>query len=190
MATTKKRVTMSVTSGSNRLIFDFSHTPQAEFWLPVNDVVMGGISSGTMVQHSPKSAFFTGVVSLEHGGGFASVRTPPAEYNLSAFAGLTLLFKGDGKRYKLNLTDDQSGEGVLLQTKFSTTSEEWTEESFPFDEFVPTFRGRPVPDHSPLRTQSIKSFGLMISGKQSGEFSLEIATIVAYCSKHSANIKE
>jgi hypothetical protein len=30
----------------------------------------------------------------------------------------------------------------------------------------------------------------MISGKQSGEFSLEIAAIVAYCSKHPANTKE
>ena len=190
MATTKKRVSTSVTDGSNRLIFDFSNPPQAEFWLLVNDVVMGGISSGTMVQHSPKSALFTGVVSLEHGGGFASVRTPPAEYNLRVFAGLTLLFKGDGKRYKLNLTDDQSGEVVLFQATFSTTPKEWTEESFPFDRFIPMFRGRPVLDHPPLRTQSIKSFGLMISGKQSGEFSLEIAAIAAYCSTHSTNTKE
>jgi monofunctional biosynthetic peptidoglycan transglycosylase len=190
MATTTKRVTTNVTNRSNRLIFDFSDPPQAEFWLPVNDVVMGGISSGTMAQHSPKSAFFTGVVSLEHGGGFASVRTPPAEYNLSAFTGLTLLFKGDGKRYKLNLTDDQSREGLLFQANFSTTSEEWTEEFFPFDGFIPMFRGRPVLNHPPLRTQVIKSFGLMISGKQSGEFSLEIAAIAAYCSTHSTNTKE
>lgn len=178
MTTTKKTVS---TNEANRLIFDFAHEQQAELWHPVNDIVMGGISSGTMVQHSPKSVLFAGNVSLEHGGGFASVRTHPAEYNLRAFAGLTASFKGDGKSYKLNLTDDQSGEGVLFQSKFSTTSDVWAEESFPFDGFVPTFRGKLVQDHPPLRTQSIKTFGLMISGKQSGVFSLEIATIAAYC---------
>ncbi len=171
---------MNVGGGSKRPIFDFSDEHQAELWLPVNDVVMGGISSGMMAQHSPTSAHFSGIVSLEHGGGFASVRTPPAEYNLSAFAGLTVAFKGDGKSYKLTLTDDQSGAGVLFQAQFSTISDEWIEVYFRFDEFAPTFRGRLVPDHPPLRTQCIKTFGLMISGKQSGAFSLEIATVAAY----------
>ncbi len=189
--TTINQSSVDVTPGSRRrIIFDFTEPHQADLWLPVNDIVMGGASSGRMVQRAAGPALFTGAVSLDNGGGFASVRTIGTEHNLNGLAGLILAVKGDGKNYKLNLTDNRSAEGVLFQAKFSTISDEWIEVSFPFDGFIPMFRGRPVLDHPPLRTQSIKSFGLTISGKQSGEFSLEIATIVEYCSKHSANIKE
>ena len=50
----------------------------------------------------------------------------------------------------------------------------------PFTDFVPTFRGRRVQDHKPLATVSIRTFGLMISEKQVGEFSLEVAFIAAH----------
>ena len=67
------------------VIFDFSDPQTTSVWNPLNDVIMGGISMGTMKQASPTSAVFGGVVSLEQGGGFASVRTLPAEYNLEGF---------------------------------------------------------------------------------------------------------
>jgi NADH dehydrogenase [ubiquinone] 1 alpha subcomplex assembly factor 1 len=163
-----------------RMIFDSSDPQQIGLWLPVNDSVMGGLSSGAMEQASPHSALFSGVVSLENGGGFASVRTPPAEYNLSTFAGLAIRIKGDGHRYKLNLTDDRSAEGILFRLEFATKAGEWIVVSLPFDRFLPVFRGRFVADHAPLRTRCIKTFGFMIAGKQAGKFTLEIGSISAF----------
>lgn len=49
------------------VIFDFSDPQTTSLWKPLNDVIMGGRSAGTMKQASPTSAAFTGVVSLEQG---------------------------------------------------------------------------------------------------------------------------
>jgi NADH dehydrogenase [ubiquinone] 1 alpha subcomplex assembly factor 1 len=164
---------------SERVIFDFSNEQQTALWLPMNDVVMGGISSGSMTQHSSQTALFSGVVSLENGGGFASVRTRPAEYNFAGCSGLTLIVKGDGKKYKVNLTDSASRGDVLFQAKFSTVLSQWIALYIPFKDFVPTFRGRPLPDYPPLNANRIQTFGLMISEGQPGEFELEVGSVAA-----------
>jgi monofunctional biosynthetic peptidoglycan transglycosylase len=165
--------------GADLVVFDFSDPQQTALWLPINDVVMGGVSLGTMMQHTATSALFSGIVSLEHGGGFASVRTLAAEYNLGGFAGLTVVARGDGKRYKLNLTTYGSADDVLFQARFGTMPDQWIAVTIPFQDFVPTFRGRPLPDHSPLNTNRIQTFGLMISEGQAGEFELEVGSIAA-----------
>lgn len=165
---------------SERVIFDFSNEKQTALWFPMNDVVMGGISSGSMTQHSSQTALFSGVVSLEHGGGFASVRTRAAEYNLAGCSGLTLVVRGDGKRYKLNLTDCVATDDVLFQARFNTTVDEWTTVYLPLKDFTPSFRGRSVPDHPAMDTRTIRTFGLMISERQAGPFSLEITSIAAW----------
>lgn len=161
------------------VIFDFSDPQTTSLWKPLNDVIMGGRSAGTMKQASPTSAVFTGVVSLEQGGGFASVRALPAEYNLEGLSGLILSLRGDGKSYKINLTDNQGPRDVLHQDRFETRQNEWVEIRIPFTDLVPTFRGRRIQNHKPLDTGSVRTFGLMISEKQAGEFSLEVAFIAA-----------
>jgi NADH dehydrogenase [ubiquinone] 1 alpha subcomplex assembly factor 1 len=106
------------------VIFDFSDSQTTWVWKPVNDVIMGGRSTGTMKQASPTSGVFAGVVSMEHGGGFASVRTLPTQYNLEGFSGLVLSVRGDGQRYKINLTDKQLSRDVLHQARFETRENE------------------------------------------------------------------
>ncbi len=167
-------------SGHSTIVFDFSDPQQAALWLSMNDVVMGGVSTGGLAQHSDGSALFSGVVSLDQGGGFSSVRTPPAEYNLSSFHGLALVARGDGKTYKVNLTTTESFSDVLFQARFETLPDQWIAVEIPFQEFLPTFRGRTLPDHPPLNSGCIRTFGLMISEKQAGEFSLEVTTISAW----------
>jgi len=161
-------------------MFDFSDPQQAALWLSLNDVVMGGVSTGHLKQHSNASALFSGVVSLDQGGGFSSVRTPTAEYNLSGFHGLALVIRGDGKTYKVNLTSTEFFSDILFQARFETIQDQWVAVEIPFQEFLPTFRGRILPDHSPLDTSCIRIFGLMISEKQAGDFTLEVAKIFAW----------
>ena len=79
------------------VIADFSRMTAAD-WFVVNDGVMGGISSGRMRPVGDDVAAFSGHVSLENNGGFASVRTVLEPGDLSAFAGLALRVRGDGRR--------------------------------------------------------------------------------------------
>ena len=58
---------------------------------------------------------FRGVVSLENGGGFASVRSEPQDHDLSTFDGLVLKVRGDGKRYRFRLRTSRAFDGVSYQ---------------------------------------------------------------------------
>jgi NADH dehydrogenase [ubiquinone] 1 alpha subcomplex assembly factor 1 len=165
--------------GSDAVIFDFSYPLQTALWLPMNDVVMGGVSTGILSQYTSTTALFRGTVSLDHGGGFSSIRTTPAEFDLSGFRGLTLVVRGDGNRYTWNMTADGSASTVLYQVPFDTVHSQWIAIPILFADLVPTFRGRVLYDHPPLDTMRIRSFGFMISGKQAGRFALEDALITA-----------
>ncbi len=162
------------------LLYDFSDPEAAAGWVAIHDVVMGGVSSGGMEMTGDGTLVFAGEVSLENNGGFASIRSRPKEWDLSAYAGIAIRVRGDGKRYKLNLRTDASFGGIVYRVPFETGEGEWKELRFPFSDFMASFRGRAVPDAPPLDPASITSVGLLISDKQEGPFRLEIASIAAY----------
>lgn len=160
-------------------LIDFSSAAELDDWMPVNDGVMGGRSTGGLEHSADGTALFAGCVSFENGGGFASTRSKPRNFDLGGRAGLTLRVRGDGRRYKLNLKTDGQLDGVLYRVTFETRPDAWQVLSFGFDEFVPTFRGRLVPTAPPMDPSRIASLGLMISDRQEGPFRLEIAWIEA-----------
>lgn len=162
------------------LLFDFAAELAIDGWTPINDVVMGGVSSGRLEATGNDTAAFTGLVSLEHGGGFASVRSPLHECDLRGTSGLVLRIRGDGRRYKINLKTDLRADGILYRAVFDSPDDAWRTVRLPFDEFLPTFRGRVVRGARPLDLSRVKSLGLMISDGQGGPFRLEIARIGAY----------
>ena len=166
-------------------IFDFSSASDEAAWQPIGDPVMGGVSvSGFRVDPAGQGVF-EGALSLERGGGFASVRSRPASMDLSAQDGLDIRVCGDGKRYRLRLRTRPDLDGVAYQVSFETEAEVWQSMRFPFDEFRPTYRGRPVPDAPRLDTGSITSFGWMIADRQAGPFRLEIDWVRAYSGEAS-----
>lgn len=168
------------TMAEEKLLYDFSHPDAAAGWTAINDVVMGGVSSGGMKTTEDGTVVFEGRVSLENNGGFASIRSHPGEWNLAAHSGIVMRFRGDGRRYKLNLKTDSSFDGVMYRAPFETREGEWQELRFPFAEFEASFRGRAVPGAPPLDPARIASIGVLISDKQAGPFRLEIARIAAY----------
>lgn len=159
-----------------KTLFDFTRPGTVTLWQPVNDGVMGGISESRLVEQYGACAIFTGNVSLESGGGFASVRTVPGSFDLGMGTGIVLEVKGDGKSYKLNLVDDLES-GVLFQARFTPPIGQWSAVHVPLSDFLPTFRGRTLHDHRALNALHGVSFGLMISDRQSGSFRLEIRSI-------------
>lgn len=162
------------------ILYDFSNPATAAEWTAINDVVMGGVSTGGAKATAEGTLVFVGEISLENNGGFASVRSEPRRWDLGNMKGILVRFRGDGCRYKLNLRTDELSRGTLYRTPFETTAGEWQELRFPFDCFFAAHRGRPVPDAPLLDPARITSVGLLISDKQAGPFRLEVARIEAY----------
>ncbi len=159
---------------------DFSSSDSAAAWYPVNDVVMGGGSIGNMFRTEHATGLFTGMVSLENYGGFASVRTNLDPNDLRRYTGIAVDCHGDGKTYKLNLKNDPSFDGMQYQASFISPPEGWSQVRIPFEAFVPTFRGRVLTGAPALDRTRIRSLGLMISDKQPGRFRLEVRAIGGY----------
>ncbi len=63
-------------------------------WRIVNDGVMGGLSSSKAIVNDDNKIIFSGNVSLENNGGFASLRSPVKDYNFEKFSGLEIKIKG------------------------------------------------------------------------------------------------
>jgi NADH dehydrogenase [ubiquinone] 1 alpha subcomplex assembly factor 1 len=165
-----------------RLLMDFQSPGAEKRWEVINDDVMGGLSTSRLTITPNKTALFEGTVSLEHNGGFTSVRTSPADYFLDGFKGLTIKAKGDGKRYRLRLRTTKTVEGVAYQTSFVTQPGIWISPFFPFSDFAASFRGDVVPDAPVLNPADIRQIGLMIADKQPGPFQIEIEWIKAFLS--------
>jgi hypothetical protein len=188
-------------------LFDFTKARDRASFSEVNDVIMGGIS-GSQLRAGGGScpAVWSGKASLARGGGFCSLRAPLSggtfskKIDLSTCDGIALTCRGDGKRYKINLKNNESPE-FAFQAVFDTAprSSEWQTIRIPFPEFVPVKRSKPCyADHDPsgaiyectLDTSSISSIGLVYSKVaplgtlcplfSPGPFELELARIDAY----------
>ena len=163
-----------------RMIFEFGESRRQGTWMPVDDVVMGGVSASHFRVTSDGLGVFEGTVSLERGGGFASVRSTSAPMDLSNFDGLEIRVRGDGKRYRLRLRTSTGFDGVGYQLTFWTEPGEWQSIRLPFARFESRLYGRPVPNAPPLDVGAISSFGWLIADGQAGPFRLEIAWVGAY----------
>ena len=149
-------------------------------WRPIDDPVMGGVSASTAQLTAEGTLVFSGTVSLENNGGFASIRSSALDGAHQSARGITLSVRGDGKRYKVNLRTSDTFDSVQYQAVFETAAGKWETIRIPFDAFRPVFRGRPVPDAPVLAPQRIVSVGFLISDRQAGPFRLEIRAIRAH----------
>jgi NADH dehydrogenase [ubiquinone] 1 alpha subcomplex assembly factor 1 len=161
------------------LLFDFSDPQSAALWSPINDGVMGGISQSQLRYSPAEHAVFTGHVSFENNGGFASVRCQPGDHGRKDVAAYLLDVCGDGKRYKLNLRTDNSFDGVNYQVQFQPPAGIWTTCRLASADFLPSWRGKPVPDAPPLDTLRVRQIGLMVADRQEGPFVLAVRSIAA-----------
>ncbi len=170
-------ITLNADSASNKMIFDFQASTNSTKWQVVNDDVMGGVSTSQFQLLTNGGAIFSGVVSLENNGGFASVRSTPVRENLSDTAAFALRVRGDGRRYKFTVRTEAGFNAPNYQAEFTTKRGEWEEHRLAFKDFMPTFRGRVLTDVPPLIPSKITSVGLLISDKKAGPFRLEMSWI-------------
>jgi NADH dehydrogenase [ubiquinone] 1 alpha subcomplex assembly factor 1 len=160
------------------VLFDFTQ-PDERPWPPIDDAVMGGVSHSEMRIENGR-AVFAGVVSLDFGGGFSSVRSSPGSWDLSAFTGIKALLRGDERRYKLILKSNAGLDGVNWQASFQTRCDRRQIVRIRFQDMAPFYRGSRVSNAPPFDARHIATFGFLISDKQAGPFRLEIERIIAY----------
>jgi Complex I intermediate-associated protein 30 (CIA30) len=182
-------------TSSDLELFDFTdgRSAVAESWGAVDDVVMGGASVSGL-QLTNNCATFTGSISTENSGGFASIRTRNFEpaLDLSNYQGISLRVRGDGKRYKLFVRPGAQWDGLGYAYSFDTNTSmgNITNLRIPFSNLVPVMRAKTVPDSPPIDPSSIASFQIMLSkfeydgnlnpNFRAGEFALELFSIGAY----------
>lgn len=161
-------------------LFDFNSAETSGNWYPVNDGVMGGISKSKMVLNKDGTATFSGDVSLENNGGFASVRAAVESQPESQFKGVILRVKGDGKIYNVRFRTNRNFDGYAYQAKIKTEDNAWKEFKLPFKDFKPTFRGYTLEDKPALESNDIAQIGILIADKQTGAFELMVDWIKFY----------
>ena len=164
----------AVTEISLRPLLDFAGPDTAQKWQAVNDNVMGGVSDGRFRITADNTMEFSGRLSLENNGGFASVRTKPTNFNVHAGDTLVVRLKGDGREYVLNIYTKSRRMAFSYRAPLPTTKDEWTEVSVPLEEFIPTAFGNRVQGMGPVAADQINSLGFMLSDKKAGPFKLEV----------------
>lgn len=138
---------------------------------------MGGVSRSTLRHEPAGHAVFEGTVSLEHNGGFASVRSTPGERGLPGAEVCLVEFRGDTKQFKLSLLTDDGFDSLNYQANIAPAGSAWQTLHLPLADFRASFRGREVPEAPALDPGRIRQVGLMITARQAGPFQLHIRRI-------------
>ena len=146
-------------------------------WVTVNDPVMGGRSSSTVV-FADGGLVFSGNISLENNGGFASARGPFDPEIGGRAAGATSLrvrALGDGKTYALRV---DTGQPWSYIQRFSTDAGVGRTYDLPVGGFQPVGRFLdPTPGAPPLDPSLISRVAFYILDKQEGPFRLSVSAI-------------
>ena len=161
-------------------IADFTEQIVRSQWGVTNDDVMGGISTSKISVSEENVLVFSGEVSLENNGGFASLRSPIDDYDFSDYEGFLLKIKGDGKTYNLSFRQTKYFTGYNYTQKFQTENDNWQIVKLPFKDFKLKYYGREVSNSEPPDKSNIKQISILISDKQQGPFRIEIEWIGLY----------
>ncbi|HKV18817.1 MAG TPA: CIA30 family protein [Mycobacterium sp.] len=163
------------------VLVDLSNADNVAGWTTVNDPVMGGRSTSN-VAYGDGRLVFSGDLSLENNGGFASTRSPQDPGVGERAAGATSLrvrAVGDGKTYVLKV--GKAGLPYSYIQRFPTEAGVQRSYDLPVEGFQPVGqRLDPAPD-APQRLDpsSISQVAVYILDKQQGPFEVTVSGIDA-----------
>jgi NADH dehydrogenase [ubiquinone] 1 alpha subcomplex assembly factor 1 len=158
-------------------LFAFASPDTAAEWQVVNDGVMGGVSDGRFRMTDRQTLEFSGTLSLENNGGFASVRSRPRTLGLQMGDSLLARLRGDGREYQLNLYTSRRMMAFSYRVPVKTRAGEWIEVAVPLDRFEATSFGQVLRRAGPVDPPSVTSIGFLLAEKTPGPFALEVAWI-------------
>jgi len=169
-------------ASKERVLWSASTPSSGPIWAGLHDQVMGGRSGGSARPQAgdgaePDHVLFSGQISKDNGGGFASFRMRlPAPVVIGATRTVTIALRGDGGPFKLCLHRQDDGEGIQWQADLSTSSD-WTTQALPLAAFVARRRGREVRERPLSPHDVLFQIGLMSTRPEPGPFWLAVARI-------------
>jgi len=159
------------------VLFDFGDPAAVATWTTVNDPVMGGRSTST-VTFGDGGLVFSGNISLDNNGGFASARSeidPEVGRRATGATSLRVRALGDGKTYVLKV---ETGQPWSYIQRFATDAGVRRTYDLPVGGFEPVGMFlNPVQSAPPLDPSIINRVGLYILDKQEGPFQLVCSAI-------------
>ena len=163
-----------MTQNAATMIFDFTNQANLKQWKIVDDVVMGGVSSGKISTNEDGHGQFEGTVSLENNGGFSSLRFDCGPIKADDTRHIRILLKGDGKEYQLRVKDKTTVTYSYI-LPFKTTGE-WETITIALKDMYPSFRGRKL-SFSNYDKERIEELALLIGNGKNENFKLVIDNI-------------
>ena len=177
--------THSTLSAGEKNVASFETDESLKSWTSVNDGVMGGISKGGFKRSEQGTLLFTGNLSLENNGGFASIRMKSSALGLSGMSALVVKARGDGRTYWVDVRVNNQMSAGSYRAYLPTTAGEWQETRIPFADFKLQTFGRELAA-KPLNAAAVASVGFTLSDKKAGPFALEVASVKASDGESSA----
>lgn len=156
------------------MLFDFNKKSSLSNWYIVDDVVMGGRSSGYLKIDDDGHGRFGGNISLRNNGGFSSVRYQFKKKKVIQYDKLLIRVKGDGKRYQIRIKENIND--YFSYVANIKTKNNWQTIEVDLKSMYPVFRGRMLnqPNFSGKYLQEI---GFLIGNKRAEKFNLIIDKI-------------
>jgi Complex I intermediate-associated protein 30 (CIA30) len=170
-----------VSGGSDVVLVDLGVASEAATWTTVNDPVMGGEST-SRITFGGGGLMFSGTISLENNGGFASARSPQdPDIGRRATGAKSIRVRalGDGKTYLLKVGTE--GQPWSYIQRFITEAAVERTYELPVQSFQPVgMRLDPAPNApQTLDPSRISQVSVYILDKQQGPFELTVSTIDA-----------
>ena len=155
-------------------IYRFSTQTNLREWRIVNDGVMGGISKSNLLITSEGHGQFSGHVSLENNGGFASIQLNQSAILSDEIKYIILRVKGDGKQYEFRIKSNIY-QSVSYVHQFKTTGE-WQNIQLIINDFYPQYFGQKL-NRPNFNYKKIEQISFLISNKQEEDFKILIDNI-------------
>ena len=159
---------------NNSVIFNFNKQANIGGWQIVDDVVMGGKSSGSFALNAEGNGQFKGEISLDNNGGFSSVQYKFKKIKVNKDNKIVMKIKGEGKTYQLRVkSNTQQFYSYIASFKTSGT---WQQIEIPLKDMYPSFRGQKLtlPNFS---HDSLEEIVFLIGNKTPEKFELQISNI-------------
>jgi len=156
------------------VLYQFNTDSDLRNWYVLDDVVMGGRSSGRIRLSPEGHGLYTGTISLENNGGFSSLRYRTQPVPLSPDDRIRVRLKGDGNSYQLRVKQDRRNRYSYMH-EFETGGA-WQEIEVRLGDLHPVFRGRTMnrPDFDHF---TIEEVIFLITNKRPEPFRLLIDKI-------------
>ncbi|MEL6254408.1 MAG: CIA30 family protein [Bacteroidota bacterium] len=153
---------------------DFGQKLDGRNWRVINDGVMGGLSQGSAYL-TEEGLNFQGRISLDNNGGFASLRSPYQNFDLSSFKEVLIRYRAKGLKLGFRLELNRAFYLPYFKTDLQTSEGEWITQMLPLKEFEEYRLGKQTgPTITNPELARIIRIGFVCAEKKEGDFEIEI----------------